>query len=42
MKTIGVMLGIILAIALFAREFNWRVRGLLFAALIAMTISLMR
>jgi hypothetical protein len=42
MKTIAVMLGIILALALFTREFNWRVRGLLFAALLAMTIVLIR
>jgi hypothetical protein len=42
MKTIAVMLAIILTIALFAREFNWRTRGLVFAALVAMTIVLMR
>ncbi len=42
MKTIAIMLAIILAIALFARDFNWRVRGLLFAALVAMTIVLIR
>lgn len=42
MKTIGIMLGGILAIALVAREYNWRVRGLLFAALIALTIILVR
>ncbi len=36
MKTIAAMMGGVLVLALFAREFNWRVRGLLFAGLIAM------
>lgn len=36
MKTIGAMMGGILIVALFAREFNWRTRGLLFAGIIAM------
>ena len=36
MKSIVAMMGGILFLALFAREFNWRVRGLLFAGLIAM------
>jgi DNA-binding ferritin-like protein len=42
MKTLAVMLAVILIIALVTREFNWRVRGLLFLALVAMTFMLMR
>lgn len=42
MKTIAVVLGGVLVLALFAREYNWRVRGLIIAGLIAMVILLMR
>ena len=42
MKTIGLILGGILVIALFAREFNWRARAALLAALAAMLIILIR
>ncbi len=40
MKTIAAMLGGILFLALVARDFNWRVRGLLLAGLIAMLVYL--
>ena len=36
MKTIAGVLGGILALALFARDFNWRTRALLMAGLVAM------
>jgi hypothetical protein len=36
MKSISAILGIILALALFTREFNWKARGLLIAAIVAM------
>jgi hypothetical protein len=35
MKTISAMLGVILALALFTRQFNWKARGLLIAAIVA-------
>jgi hypothetical protein len=36
MKSISVVLGIILALSLFTREFNWKARGLLIAAIMVM------
>ena len=42
MKTIGLILGVILVIALATRKFDWRVRALLLGALVAMVINLSR
>ena len=36
MKSITAVLGIILALSLFAGEYNWKIRGLLIAAIVAM------
>lgn len=42
MKSIALVLGGVVVIALVTRELNWRARGLLIAGLIVMCISLMR
>ncbi|HEU0026289.1 MAG TPA: hypothetical protein VFQ25_04165 [Ktedonobacterales bacterium] len=42
MTTIGIILGGILVIAFFAREFNWRTRAALLAVLAVMAIILIR
>ncbi len=42
MKTIALMLGGILVIALSTRKFDWRARALLLGALVVMVINLSR
>lgn len=42
MKSIAAVMGVILMLALFTREFNWKARGLMIAAIIAMIVLLMR
>ena len=42
MKSIGIVLGGLVFLAMFAKEYNWRVKGLALALLIAMIIVLMR
>lgn len=42
MKTLSVIMAVFLVLALFAREMNWKTRGLLLVAIITMVIMLSR
>lgn len=42
MKSIAVVLGVMVALAFVAKDFSWRVKGVLLAGLVAMIILLMR
>jgi len=42
MKSIGIVLGSLVLLAMFAKDYNWRVKGLVFALLIAMIAVLIR
>lgn len=42
MKTLAAIMAVFLVLALFAREMNWRTRGLLMGAIIVMVIVLSR
>jgi hypothetical protein len=42
MKSIALILGALVVLAIFAKEYSWRVKGLIFVSLVAMIIFLMR
>ena len=42
MTTISIALGVILILALFAREFNWRTQAIILVTLVGMIVMLIR
>jgi membrane protein implicated in regulation of membrane protease activity len=42
MKSIAVVLAVLVALAFVAKDFSWRIKGVMFAALVAMIILLLR
>ena len=42
MTTIAAMLGLLVALAFLAKDYSWRVKGIILAGLIVMVVLLMR
>lgn len=42
MKSIAVILALLVTLALVAKDYSWRVKGVIFAGLVAMIVYLVR
>ena len=42
MKSIAILLGVLVALAFVAKDYSWRVKGVILAGLVAMIVVLIR